>query len=276
MIQELPAPLVAPEVELTDFRYMPLYIGRLQKSKTWLCCKRKPELAFYLLNLWMRAWHEVPAASIEDDDNVLADAAGVDPERWTVIRDEVLRGWVKCSDGRLYHPVVAELAQVAWAEKQAQRQRMQKARQAKVQRSTSAVTGAMTGSTTEPVTEPATGSMTGAVAAPVTGLKGREGKDKGKGYSSDPKGSGSPAPPHDPVKALFDIGVLLLTSSGTPESHARSLIGKWRKALADDERLMALIVVASKDHKVDPIGYLTKAVQGEIERAKKPHGSAWI
>jgi hypothetical protein len=46
---------------MTIAPYMPLYIQRLQRSKAWLRCKRRPELAFYMVNLWMRAWHEVPA-----------------------------------------------------------------------------------------------------------------------------------------------------------------------------------------------------------------------
>ncbi|MFG1399861.1 DNA methyltransferase [Roseixanthobacter pseudopolyaromaticivorans] len=41
--------------EIIDVRclpYMPLQIERLRKSKAWLRCKRRPELAFYLMNLW--------------------------------------------------------------------------------------------------------------------------------------------------------------------------------------------------------------------------------
>lgn len=111
------APLVPPEVDLTDFGFMPLEIERLRKSRAWLICRRRPELAFFMLNLWMRAWHERPAASIEDDDDVLADAAGCSPDRWQEVRADALRGWVKCADGRLYHPVVAKIAAEKWADK---------------------------------------------------------------------------------------------------------------------------------------------------------------
>lgn len=114
---ELPAPLVAAEVDLTDFPFMPLYIEQLRKSKSWLVCKRRPELAFYMLNLWLRAWHERPAASIEDDDDVLADAAGCAPDKWPSVRADALRGWVRCTDGRLYHPVVAIHANQKWTDK---------------------------------------------------------------------------------------------------------------------------------------------------------------
>lgn len=111
---ELPEPLVSPDNgDLRDYRYMPLHIERLRRSKTWLIAKRQPELGFYMVNLWSAAWHESPVASLEDDDDVLADAALCEAKRWPKVKDKVLHGWVKCSNGRLYHPVVAELANEA-------------------------------------------------------------------------------------------------------------------------------------------------------------------
>lgn len=117
----LPPPPIDAEVDLTDFAFMPLQVARLRKSKAWLICKRKPELAFYLLNLWTAAWHERPAGSLEDDDDVLADYAMCPPKEWDRIRAEVLRGWMKCSDGRLYHSVIVEVATNAWKSKLDQR-----------------------------------------------------------------------------------------------------------------------------------------------------------
>jgi hypothetical protein len=99
---------------------MPLVIARLRKSTAWIKAKRRPELGFYMVNLWIAAWHTVPAASLEDDEDVLADAAMCDLNKWPEVRDEVLRDWVKCSDGRLYHPAVAEKAIESWDAKRAQ------------------------------------------------------------------------------------------------------------------------------------------------------------
>lgn len=96
-------------IDVRCLPYMPLHIERLRRSKAWLRCKRRPELAFYLMNLWMRAWHEVPAGSIEADDDVLADAAMCSPEEWERIRSDVLHGWEE-RDGRWHHHVVTELA----------------------------------------------------------------------------------------------------------------------------------------------------------------------
>src|ERR1700744_2121165 len=120
-MSDLPAPLVPVDCDLRDFRFMPLEVERLRRSKAWLICKRQPELAFHMVNLWMASWHEMPAASLEDDDDVLADAAVCEPKPWARLRETILRGWVKCSDGRLYHPVVAEKARESWAERQAYR-----------------------------------------------------------------------------------------------------------------------------------------------------------
>lgn len=116
-------PLVAAHVDLKDFPFMPLEVSRLRRSKAWLIAKKRPELGFYQINLWTASWHEKPCASLEDDDEVLADFAMCKPGRWTAVKATVMRGWVLCSDGRWYHPVVAEKANESWKAKVAQRER---------------------------------------------------------------------------------------------------------------------------------------------------------
>lgn len=116
---------------------MPLEVQRLRKSRSWLLARRKPEIGFYMINLWSAAWHNVPAGSLEDDDDVLADQAMCDSKRWPKVRDEALRGWVRASDGRLYHNVLTEKVLEAWEAKRAQRARTAaatEARKAKKQR----------------------------------------------------------------------------------------------------------------------------------------------
>lgn len=51
---------------------------------------------------------------------------------------------------------------------------------------------------------------------------------------SEANASGAGAPKFDPVKALFDDGVRLLTGAGTNEKQARSLVGKWRRDHGDE------------------------------------------
>ncbi|UAK25849.1 YdaU family protein [Sphingomonas nostoxanthinifaciens] len=69
--------------------------------------------------LWYRSWHQVPAASLPDDDDELCYLAelGFDRVTWDSARELAMHGWERCSDGRLYHPVVAEAAREAWDRK---------------------------------------------------------------------------------------------------------------------------------------------------------------
>lgn len=133
-IQELPEPLTPAECDLTDYKFMPLHVERLRRSKGWLIAKKRPELGFYMINLWSSSWHEVPAASLEDDDDMLCELALCDPKKWSKVKEVVMRGWVKCSDGRLYHEIVAEVALEAWDGKRKQRSRTHAATEARRQR----------------------------------------------------------------------------------------------------------------------------------------------
>jgi Protein of unknown function (DUF1376) len=128
---ELPAPITPADSDLTDFGFMPLHLTRLRQSKTWSYARRNPALGFYLVNLWASAWHSLPAGSLEDDDLVLADAAQCDDEAWPELRDQILRGWTKHADGRLYHEVVAELVNEAWQRKVNQRERSRRGNEAR-------------------------------------------------------------------------------------------------------------------------------------------------
>ena len=126
-----PPPMIPPEVDLRNFPFMPLYVERLKKSKAWLLCKRRPELAFYMMNLWSASWHERPTGSLENDDDVLMDRAMCPPERWADLKDGIMHGWELCSDGRLYNRTVAEIALESWEGKLAQRRRTAAASEAR-------------------------------------------------------------------------------------------------------------------------------------------------
>lgn len=75
-----------------------------------------PEQRVACLYIWCESWHQLPAGSLPADDRMLAHLSKTDV-RWKRMRDHCLRGWVACSDGRLYHPVVSELAMEAWESK---------------------------------------------------------------------------------------------------------------------------------------------------------------
>jgi hypothetical protein len=80
------------------------------------------------------------------------------------------------------------------------------------------------------------------------------------------KATGGEPPKCDPVKALFDDGVKLLTDAGTKETQARSLIGKWRKAHGDDATRTA--IQAAYDHgAIAPVEFITAS----LTRVPKSH-----
>jgi hypothetical protein len=121
-------PLTPPNCDLRDFQYMPLDVVRLRDSEL-VTASTGEEFAAAVL-LWCAAWHQVPAASLPDDDRQLSSLAGYGRavKEWAKVRAGALRGFVKCSDGRLYHPVVAEKAREAWDAKLQQRYRTECAR----------------------------------------------------------------------------------------------------------------------------------------------------
>lgn len=128
MADELPAPLVPPDVDLRDFQFMPLDVRRLLTSETWLLGSAEEKVA--AVALWCEAWHQIPASSVPDNEKMLAHLSQAGA-RWKKVRDHVMRSWIKCSDGRLYHPVVAEKALESWGKKEAQRERSKRANEAR-------------------------------------------------------------------------------------------------------------------------------------------------
>ena len=114
-------PLTSSDCDLRDFAYMPLDVRRPLTSDTWLEAADDPKLGHVLICLWAEAWHQVPAASLPDNDRVLARLAMCDGSEWGRLRERAMKDWRLCSDGRLYHAVVAEKALEAWLERLAHR-----------------------------------------------------------------------------------------------------------------------------------------------------------
>lgn len=120
-MSDLPPPMTPAECDLRDFQYMELDVARLRDSKFVATPNAEAFRAGVLL--WCAAWHQLPAASLPDDDVELANLAGygrmpVSVREWRKVREEALTGFIKCSDGRLYHSVIAEKAVAAFAAKE--------------------------------------------------------------------------------------------------------------------------------------------------------------
>lgn len=112
-----PAPLVPADVDLRGLPFMPLDVNRLRDSD--LAIEASGDEFRAAVLLWCASWNQVPAGSLPDAEQALAAYAGFgrDLKSWKKVRDGALRGFVSCSDGRLYHPVVAEKAIDAWAQR---------------------------------------------------------------------------------------------------------------------------------------------------------------
>ncbi|WP_426238143.1 DUF1376 domain-containing protein [Pararhizobium sp. DWP1-1-3] len=203
----------AEQIDVRCLPYMPLQVEQLRKSKTWLRCRRRPELGFYLMNLWMRAWHEVPAGSIEDDDDVLADAAMCSPDKWEELRPMLLEGW-ETRDGRVYHRTVTEHATDAAGKLRKNSKRTEAARQAAEDKRTGAVTAAVTDTATSAVTEPVTGDVTDT----VTGHEGKGREGKGREEESNDV---VVAPPSTSGPLAFEANSIRLNETD---------LARWKKA----------------------------------------------
>ena len=110
----LPAPLIPAEVDLRGHEWFPFFPERLRKSKWW---RRATDVARARnVMLWGEAWKSVPAGSLPDDDDELAEAAGfgMDAVAFIAAKAEIMAPWTLCSDGRWYQPTVCEQALNAW------------------------------------------------------------------------------------------------------------------------------------------------------------------
>lgn len=106
-------PLTPRECSLQEFPFMPVDVQRLLKSDTWVLATGEEKAA--AMSLWLESWHQVPAASLPKNDRMLGHLSQC--RNWGKVKLQAMRGWVLCSDGRYYHPVVAEKALEAWIEK---------------------------------------------------------------------------------------------------------------------------------------------------------------
>lgn len=112
--QDLPAPFVASDCDLTGYDWFPLHHKRLDQSEWWLTASDFARSRS--VDLWSAAYQQVPAASLPNSDVILARISGFgrDLAAFRAVKAELLAPWTLCADGRWYHPVLAEVANEAW------------------------------------------------------------------------------------------------------------------------------------------------------------------
>jgi hypothetical protein len=250
------------------------------------------------LALWCKSWTQAPAASLPDDDRILAHLSGAGA-RWRKVKDMALRGWIKCSDGRLYHPVVAEKAlealpfrqdhvekKTADAERKAREREDRKALFA-ILRAAGQVPPYDTSTrqlrtmvadlgqqnppqVTPPVTPPVT-----LVTVDVTAKTGT-----GTGTVKDSSEDKSSALV-DPGTMAWNLAVILLTERGrSSEPKARSFFGALLKRTGVEAREMYTACAACHANSTqDPQSYLTRSAEGIASRraeAKAPKRVSFV
>ena len=257
---------------------MPLDVARLRDSE--LTTSETPEACWAALLLWCTSWHQVPAASLPDDEKWIADKAGyvargkVD-KAWKEVRPGAMRGWVMCTDGRYYHPVVAEKARDAWQAKLKQRWltecgRIKKHNDrhdgANVQRPTFEDWIAAGCPQGQPLYVPGdTGQKGGDVPRETHSKRQGEGQGQGQGqgqpYSvpTGTDGAGAPAvdkPVADMTQAeLWKVGKSVLMEAGVPEAQCSPYVGALVKEFGNDIAVRAMRATVLSNPP-DPRAYL--------------------
>jgi len=110
-------PLVPDDADLRGVPWMKLDTARLLESDFF--AKASDAEFKAAITLWCKAWTQTPAGSLPNDDQILAHMCGINPAKWKKVKNRALHGWIECNDGRLYHPVIAEQVNVAWAKRKA-------------------------------------------------------------------------------------------------------------------------------------------------------------
>jgi hypothetical protein len=252
------------------------------------------------VTLWGKSWHQVPAASLPDDDTALAHLAelGRDGKAWRKVKAKALHGWVKASDGRLYHRVVAEKALEAWIEKLGMRKssgagnakrwggefdpaelngairaaaRMLAALNPQSRtlqkRAANTAGGNPTGIPTEtPGTVPSGSQETG--TGTETKKKSSVLRTAADAANEDARnGTTPPSRPYDDKTWLFRDGLTWLArATGRDEKGLRPQLGRWLRDVKEDTAALRAIFEAAQDKNVaDPVSWINAAI---ITRAK--------
>lgn len=258
-MRDLPEPPVPADCDCTDLDGFMLNVERLMASE--LVALSNHEVVAGALFLWCRAWKQRPAASLPDDDRVLAAFARLSLPRFRKLKSEVARGFIKCSDGRLYHPVLAAEALTAWekkkafqAKREADAERLRKWRQSQ------------RGNADEPSDETrfvAEGQGQGQVRD----------RDNMKERGGEPAGSGAPRPSDFGAVLFGACRKWLQEATGKDDQTCRRLLGKWRKALPDGDLVQLLKNAQEQGHIEDPVPWIERAIQLRKGPPKRQHGA---
>lgn len=247
----LPEPMTPPDCDLRDFGFMPLDVSRLRDSD--LAAEATGDEFRAAVLLWCASWHQVPAASLPNDERSLAHLSGYgrDVKGWRKVSSGALRGFMLCSDGRLYHALIAEKAAEAWAsrerfseKRERDRERLKEWREKQRETRMKHVSSALH----------ETSGNAGETPKRGTGERDTIPLDKSNGRS--PTFLPEPEPALADPERQFWVG-----ATGYLGASKRPLIGRWVKQYGRSETAKA-IAAAQVERAVDPPAYIERLLRG--------------
>lgn len=245
MVDEYPDPPVPVDADCRQLAGFMLNVERLLASELWALSTGDEFKA--ALGLWSYAWKQVPAGSLPNDDRVLAAFSGAG-KRWPKVKAMALRGFVRCSDGRLYHPVLCEDVLRGLAGQKRYRDRREAdAKRLREWRERQARNGNETRFDDVP-------KQPGNADEMARDRDRDRDRDSLEG-SKEPNGSsGATSAPRDPVGELFNLAEELFGPKG------RALAGKARKEFGDIGVMNALIACRDEAPS-DPVPFFIKCLE---------------
>ncbi len=274
MSTDLPDPPIPAGVDLQGFSFTPLYRARFFGSAFHARSTDGEWRAGVTLDL--KAWDQVPAGSLPDDDIELCRLAelGRDMKTWRKVKPMALHGWYRASDGRLYNDVVAELVMSALEKKRGQTDRTAKARQVAIARRLIAQAGTSTSVTRAQPEQQQTllqtnlCAVTDPVTTSVTESNRREG-NRSEEKIPAPQAADAPIVVVQPStrEQLFRAGKQLLAKEGISSDRAGGFLAKLCKEHGDDA-VLRVIEEAQTSPPAEPKSWLTAA----LARAKGTRG----
>lgn len=271
---KVPDPLTPADCDLRGMEWMPMFGSRLFTSD--FEARASDEVFRAAVRLWWMAWQQVPAASLPDDDFVLCKLAGLgrDMKTWKRFREfDALHGFTLCSDGRLYHGLLAEQAREAWDRRVRERGRKAAYRASKNHSGSGGTGNGHDADVPRDKSGTGRGPGLGLVAdVPVPVRSDRTGQDR-TGTGQSKKGSelrsaadGGAKPPPDVRNELWAEGLTILRGLiGKSDQQSRALLGKLLKT-ANDDCAVALDALrrAADLRPVDPISWISRAVEPRL------------
>jgi hypothetical protein len=295
MADRFPDPLTPPECDLRGLPFMKLDLNRVLNSDLMaLSSGAEFKSAF---TLWARSWAQIPAGSLPTDEKILAFLSGAG-RHWPRVREMALRNWVLCSDGRLYHPAVCEMALEAWDRRSDFREKTE-AKQTRQQRWRERLKQVAVYLRDKGITPPKGASLAemealcranGIDPTPIIGETKTSTVDAGEigkrerererieeedsvanATAQNPELDLGDDPPFDPEKVMFDAGLKLLREGGVSEARARPVLGKWKKRYGAEAVLVAL-GKAQRHGAIEPISF----IEGALKNGATTNGTGII